>query len=198
MIVIAVEDAALLLAVNRVAGGVEVEDQLLGSLRMRGDEALDHGHMRRPRSGAIRRPLKAPHRRGTGEPSIAPDRRLPRQVVAQTFMVVNVFVAQRNSVHPLAQQRQKFVRGLASLARVVESTRQARQQVEPAVRRSRKLRPAVRRDIAASEIRLNPTPTTPWKFDLRKAAIRYAVPLRSIQSKHLNHNAEQGTAVTLS
>ncbi len=173
MIVIAVEETALLLAVNRVVGGVEVEDQLLGSRRMRGDEALDHGAMRRPRPSAIRRPLEAPHRRGAGEAPVAPDHRLQRQVVAQTFMVVHVFVAQRHGVHPLAQQRQKFVRDLASLARVVEPARQARQQAEPAVHQTQKQRPAVRRDIAAGKIRLNPTPTTPWKFDLRKVTIRH-------------------------
>jgi hypothetical protein len=113
-------------------------------------------------------------------------------------MVVHVFVAQRHGVHPLSQQRQKFVRDLASLASVVEPKRQARQQAKPAVRQSQKQRPAVRRDIAAAEIRLGPTPTTPWKFDLRKATIRHRRSLRSVQPKHLNHNAEQGTAVALS
>ena len=32
MVVVAVEEAALLLAVDRVVGGVEVEDQVLGRL----------------------------------------------------------------------------------------------------------------------------------------------------------------------
>ncbi len=120
-----------------------------------------------------RRPTRRWRWRGAGEATIAPDRRLQRQVVAQTFMVVHVFVAQRHGVHPLAQQRQKFMRDLAGLARVVEPARQARQQAKPAVRQSQKQRPAVRRDIAAGKIRLNPTPTTPWKFDLRKVTIRH-------------------------
>ena len=41
MIVVAVEEAALLLAVDRVVGGVEVEDQVLGRLGMGGDELID-------------------------------------------------------------------------------------------------------------------------------------------------------------
>ena len=41
MIVVAVEEAALLLAVHGVVGGVEVEDQVLGRLGMGGDELID-------------------------------------------------------------------------------------------------------------------------------------------------------------
>ena len=78
-----------------------------------------------------------------------------------------------DEVGTLAQQRQKSVRDLARLALVSEAARQARHQAEPAVRQGHKQRPAVRRDIAARKIRLDPTATTPWKFDLRKGTIRH-------------------------
>jgi hypothetical protein len=73
----------------------------------------------------------------------------------------------------LAQQRHELVLDLAGLARINETTRQARQQAEPALRQGQKRRPAVRRDIAAGKIRLNNTPARAWKFDLRKATIRH-------------------------
>ena len=41
MIVVAVEEAALLLAVDAVVGGVEVEDQVLRRRRVGGDELVD-------------------------------------------------------------------------------------------------------------------------------------------------------------
>ncbi len=145
--------------------------------------------MGRPRPGPVRRPIEAAYRRRAGEPPIAPDRRLQHQVVAQIFMVVDVFVAQRHRVHPLAQQRQKLVRDLARLALVVEPARQARQQAEPAVRQSQKQRPANRRNIAAREIRLDPAPTTTWKFDLRKGTISHRRAPRYFWIKQLNYNA---------
>jgi hypothetical protein len=43
MIIVAVEESALLLAVDEVVGGVEVEDQVLGGIEMRGDELIDQG-----------------------------------------------------------------------------------------------------------------------------------------------------------
>ena len=44
MIIVPVEEAALLVAVDRVVGGVEVEDQRLGRLGMGGEELIDeHG-----------------------------------------------------------------------------------------------------------------------------------------------------------
>ena len=41
MIIVSVEESALLLAVDAVVGGVEVEDQVLGRVEMRGDELID-------------------------------------------------------------------------------------------------------------------------------------------------------------
>ena len=41
MIIIPVEEPALLVAVDGVVGGVEVEDQVLGRLGVRGDELID-------------------------------------------------------------------------------------------------------------------------------------------------------------
>ena len=88
-------------------------------------------------------------------------------------MVVDVLMAQRHRVDPLTEQRQKPVRDLARLAPVLEPACQARQQAEPPVHSRKQLRTSVRRNIAAGEIHLDPTPTTPWKCDLRKATIRH-------------------------
>ena len=66
--------------------------------------------MRRPRPSPAGRPIKPADGRRAGKTPVAPDRRLQRQVGAQTGMVIDVFVAQRDRVHPLAQQRHKPVR----------------------------------------------------------------------------------------
>ncbi len=100
-VVVAMKEAANLAPVHRIIGGVEVEHQFLGRGLERGDEGLDHRHMRRPRPTPIRRPVETADRRWAGQPLVASERRLQRQVVAQRTMVVDVFMAQRHRVHPL-------------------------------------------------------------------------------------------------
>ena len=46
MIVIAVEESSLLIAVDGVVGGVEVEDQMFRRRGVRGDELIDEGPRR--------------------------------------------------------------------------------------------------------------------------------------------------------
>ena len=82
VIVIAVEETPHLTAVHGIVGRVEVEHQLLWRPIERGDEALHHRDMGRPRPGAVRRPVEAADGRRAGQPPIAPDRRLQRQIVA--------------------------------------------------------------------------------------------------------------------
>ena len=69
MIVVAVEEAALLLAVDRVVGGVEVEDQVLGRLGVGGDELVDQDRGDADQGRAIDAVLQAAEgrRRGQGQ-----------------------------------------------------------------------------------------------------------------------------------
>jgi hypothetical protein len=172
-IIIAVEEAPLLAAVNRVVGGIEVEHQLLRRRIEGSDEGLGHGDMRRPGPGAVRRPLETAHRRGAGQARGAPASRLQRQIVAQALVVVHVVIAQRNREDTLTQQSQKPMIHLARLAPVVQAAREIAQQVETTVRRRQEQRAAVRGDVAAREVRLNQTPARAWKSDRRKGTIRH-------------------------
>ena len=102
---------------------------------------------------------------------------LDRQYLAQLTTVIDEFVAgaegltHENESYDLEDDhRPECPRDFSML---VEPPRQPRQQTEPAVRCRQQRRPAVRRDITTGEIRLDPTPATAWKIDLRKGTIRH-------------------------
>ena len=173
VVVIAVEEAALLAAMDGIVGGIEVEHQFLWRRVERGDEILHHRLMGRPRPLPVRRPLQPAHRRRTGQPRVTPTGALQHQIVAQPVMIVDVLMAQRQRKRPLTQQGQQPMTDLAGLAPVDQPPRQPRQQADPPVRRRQQHGATVRGDIAAGKIRLDATPTTGWKFDLRKGTIRH-------------------------
>ena len=99
----AVEEAALLLAVQRVVGGVKVQHQLLGCGVEAGHELLDQQLAQAHRCGSISPALQAAQRGGTGHFAIHANGRLHRHVQAQRLVVVQVFPPQRQAVHALAQ-----------------------------------------------------------------------------------------------
>lgn len=98
MIVVAMELTALLLAVDRIVGGVEVQHQPLRCPRKGGDELLDEHRVQAPGRRPVGTVLPTAQRRGAGQQRVAFDRRLERQVVAQCLMVIEVLVAQRQAV----------------------------------------------------------------------------------------------------
>src|SRR4051812_44613336 len=96
MIIVAVEESLLLLAVHAVVGGVEVEDQVLGRLGMGGDELIDEGLGELDQCLAIDAILESTERRwrgegqlGVGGPSCG---QLQRRVGAEGLVVVEVLV----------------------------------------------------------------------------------------------------------
>ena len=62
-----------------------------------------------------------------------PTRRLQHPIVAQRIVVVQIFVARRHRVHPLAHHRHHFVANLRALAPVTERARHLRSQARFAV-----------------------------------------------------------------
>lgn len=114
------EEAPLLMPVQRVVGGIEVKDDLLRRPLVRFQEQRHRQRLDRRRVigdlvvarwflPAQLQPVQrrlAGHRRTV----VAPDRKLARQhrhqrIVPQLVMVVEVFIAERDAEDPLADQR---------------------------------------------------------------------------------------------
>ena len=119
-IVIAVEEPAFLLAMQRIIGGIEIENDLAGRALVRLQEQIDHQPLDGERIVAdlvIARRLQpaqfqpverrlAGHRRAI----LAPRLKLAGQhrhhrIVAQFVVIVEVLIAKRNPEYPLADQR---------------------------------------------------------------------------------------------
>ncbi len=173
MIVVAVEETAFLAPVHRIVGGVEVEDEFLGRLRMRRDEALHQGLVDTPRPVPPSGVLEAAQRRRAGQGTVPLGRRLQGEIVAKGRVVVDVLVAQRQPEHPLAQHGGKMMRHLALLPDIDQPPRNASRQTRKPVRLTKQQDPAVAGDVATREISLYTPLPARWKFDLRKGTIRH-------------------------
>ena len=123
-VVIAVEEPPLLLAVQRIVGRIEIEDDLLGRASCASRNRSTNRPLDRHRIVAdlvIARRLQpaqlqpverrlAGHRRAI----LAPRRKLARQhrhhrIVAQLVVVVEILIAERDPEHPLAHQRRHLM-----------------------------------------------------------------------------------------
>src|ERR1017187_1570171 len=98
MIIVSVEEAALLVAVDAVVGGVKVEDQMLWGHRVRGDELVDQDLGDLDQGFAIEAILQAAEcrRRGEGQFRLGglPGGDLEHGVNAKVLMVVEVLLPQ--------------------------------------------------------------------------------------------------------
>ena len=105
MIVVAVEEAALLLAVDAVVGGVEVEDQMLRRRRVRGDELIDQDLGDLDQGLAVDAVLQAAEGRRRGQRQLRlgglPGGELKHGVDAEVLVVVEVLVPQGDRRDPL-------------------------------------------------------------------------------------------------
>ena len=143
-IVIAVEEPAFLMAVQRVVGGVEVEDDLLGRPCVRLEEEVDEQRLDRRRvvadlvvaGGDLARQFQpvqrrfARHRRAI----LAPGFELARQhrhqrVVTKLVMIVQVLVAERDAEHALPDERGDRVLHEPRVSGVAETSRKPPNQI---------------------------------------------------------------------
>ena len=115
-VVIAVEEAPLLVAVHRIVGRVDVQNDLFGRPRKRGNEALDQNLVNRPRPTPLGPVLEAAQRRRARQRPVPPGSGLQAGVMAQIGVIVQILVAQRNPVDPLAQESRHAMAPLAPLA----------------------------------------------------------------------------------
>ena len=117
-VVVAVEEALLLLAVQRVVGGVEVQHQLLGRGLEAGDELLDQQTLQPHRAGSVGPTLQPAQRGRAGHLAVHAHGRLHRHIAAQRAVVVQVLPAQCQAVHALAQHVAHGVRDQQRVARI--------------------------------------------------------------------------------
>ena len=154
-VVVAVEEAALLLAVQRVVGGVEVQHQFLGGDLEAGDELIDQHLVQAPRRGAVG-PLLQPAQRGcAGHLQVHADGRLHRHVLAQRAVVVQVLPAQRQAVHALAQHAAHAVLDQQRAARVGDAACGCVHQPELAINGAEQQHASVAAHAAAVEAALH-------------------------------------------
>ena len=167
-VVVAVEEAALLMAVQRIVGGVEIEDDLPRRLKVRIEKEIDQKlldgrglmadlvvarGLRPAQLQPVERAL-ARHRRAV----LAPRRELAGQhrhhrVVAQLVMIIEVLVAQRDPEHPLAHQGRHLVLDQLLPPRVPEAAGEALDELDRTIRRTQQQCPGIRRDGAPVERR---------------------------------------------
>ncbi len=162
-VVVAVEEPALLMAVQRVVGGVEVEDDLSGrpspcrSPCVRLEEEVDEQRLDRRSvvadllvaGGDLAREFQPVQRRlaGNRRAILALGLQLARQhrhqrIVAKLVMVVQVLIAERDAVHALPDQRGDGMLNEPRVSGVAETSRKPSNQIEPSVRRPNSRPPA--------------------------------------------------------
>ena len=171
------EEAALLVAVQRIVGRIEIEDdapwrrgmrlqeqrheQPLDGVRGMADLVVAAGCVAWPFLGRMLQPIEralARHRRAGPPPRL----QLASQnrhdgIVAQLIVVVEILVAQRQAEHALADQRRNRVLDLLGITRIAEAGRKAIDQTDRRVRRPEQQCTGIRRDQPAVERTHNPT-----------------------------------------
>ena len=171
-VIVAVEETALLVAVDRVVGGVEIEDDFLGRLLVRLQEQIHEERLdgllvvtdlvitRRLPLGRV---LQAVQGRlaGQGRAVRALGRQLIRQqrqhrVMAQLVVVRDILIAQRDPGNALADQCRQAMHHLALIALIAEAGRHPIEQIDRLIGVAQKQRPSIAGDRPAVKGRHNP------------------------------------------
>ena len=173
IVVIAVEEAPLLMPVQRIIGGVEIEDDLFRRHDMRVEKDIDQQPLDRRRivaefviaRGFRPAQLQSVERRFAGHRRAIPatGRKLAGQhrhhrVVAQFVVVDQILVTQRNPKDPLPNQSRNRVLDQLRRAAVLEAAGKPRDHTDRPVGRAKQHRAGVRGHRAAVEPSDNRTP----------------------------------------
>ena len=186
-VVVAVEEPALLVAVQRIVRGVEVENDLFGRRGMRIQEDIGEDALQRLHVVADLMVALAALMRRMLQPV---DRALPRQrrailalrlqlvgeqrqhrIAAQGIMVVDVLVAEGDRDNPLADQRGQRVDHLVGAPMVGKARRNASGQPDRLVGLPQQYRPGIRRHRPAVEARHHPPAIEGFEFKLSRATL---------------------------
>ena len=172
-VVVGVEQRELLMAVNPVAGVVDVERDR----RRRGGEAaaedVDQGGRHARHLDAGRRVLKPAHGRLRTQVAPAHRRRangeLEQRIRAKRVAVVGVLVPTHDREHAEAEHRRQAVDHPVGVAPLPDAARQRLAQAEPAFRHAQQNQSAVRRDQTAPEIGSHLLALYGWKNERENA-----------------------------
>lgn len=159
-VVVRAEVPFVLLAMHRIVGGIEVQDQFLWRLGQRGDELLDQHAMQIDHRLAVGARFEAAQGRARravlvrGRLAALVQRRLQRRVQAQLIVVVQVFVALAQPEHPLPQQLLGRMHDQVRIARIRQHLRRRLEQTQLAFRLSQQ-QAGIGTDLAAVETHLD-------------------------------------------
>jgi hypothetical protein len=202
-IVVGVEKPALLIAVQGVVGGVEVEGYLLGRFFVRlekevDEQALDRGRLVRDLTILRRRVARqfepvqrgfAGHRRAVRTPrcELAGQNRHQR-IMAQVVVVVEILISQRKAEYALPDQGGHRVFDISAITRVAKAAGQATNQTDRLVRRSQKKPTGIRRHRPAVEFGHHGPALDRWKLARFRATLRLHRGTSLRQRKSLSQN----------
>ena len=155
MVIVAVEEAPFLLAMQRRIGRIEVQNQPSRGTRVRLHELAKQQLVNGPSRAPVRSLLPAAQGGGSGQGRHARGRRLHGQVMAQLVMIVQVFVAQSQGVDALPQQRQQRVLATGFAVRIAQPPGERLGQTEFAANGAEQRDAAVAGDVAAAKLRLD-------------------------------------------
>lgn len=151
-VVIAVIEAAFLIAVDGIVGGIEVQHQFVRRQRMgfdeEGDEQIVELHRAKP-AGAV---LHAAEGRRAGQGGTAAGCGLEQDIVAQGVVVVEILVALYQREDAQAQHAGGAVDDLERITPVGQQGGGARGEVEAEIDLAQEQQAAVTADLAAMEV----------------------------------------------
>ena len=160
LVVVAVEEAADLVTVDGIVGGVEVQDQFLGGRVVGGDEGLHDNLGHRDERGALGAVLQAAQGGGAGQGQIVFDAafgdQLHKGIVAEGLLVVEVFVAQGQGVDALPEEGALLVDDEEGVPGVGDDAVEGGGESEASVGLAEEQSPGVAGEGAAGEVGLDP------------------------------------------
>ncbi len=187
-VVVAVEEPPFLLAVQRIVGGVEIEDDLLRRALVSLEKQINQQRFHRRavvtdlviEARRRLRPLQtierrlAGHRRAIGatRPQLARQRREQR-VMPQRVVIDEVFVSRRQAENPLAHQRGDRVLDQRRMAPVDETARDPLDQPDRPVDAPQQQRPGVGSHRPAVETGHHFPLFDGCEFKSRRATVRW-------------------------
>jgi len=155
VVVIAVEEALLLIAVDWHVSRIEVENQLLRRRFVRSDELADEFALNRPGQlgrGAV---LEAAQGRRRGRRFAATERRLQCRIVPPALVVIQVFMTLHDFVNTLSQQIQCAVLNEFRIAVIRQQRCNAGKQSKMVVDLSKQKQSSIAGDVATVEIQFD-------------------------------------------
>ena len=171
LVVSAVEEAELLLAVGGVVGGIEVEQNLTALAHLvaaETDELLDQSVIEVHQVAGARRVLPATEgglrAQRVAESLIGDD--LQHRIVAQTIGIVSVFVAGHDLVDALSKQFERIVADALVCPRIAEQCSQIAGQMMALVEGAQRQQAGVAGDLPAAKIGANELMTVEGEVQL--------------------------------